>query len=114
MPSVFKKYEVVNDKVVYLEVLVGEGQLGHINVYLDGVLIITAKNCIGPTPLSEGSELKGKTLVTSVDVIDVQPATDRTSVTETLTGGVGKQSTRKNKDASGGKKVNYFYETLFV
>jgi hypothetical protein len=76
----------VDDGVVTLTIVIGDGQLGSSRVSLDDT-IIGQGDAIENLRLGEGSGLDGKTLAVKSVVTDVNDQTNHTSITYSLRGG---------------------------
>lgn len=79
------EYKVESGKV-YLDVVVGEGQIGGITVKLSGNLL-ALKNRITKLPIGMGSSLRNKRISLLVVVQDKLINSNDTSVTFALSGG---------------------------
>lgn len=71
---------------VTLDVDVGEGQRGYVEVQLNGRLIQSGPG-ISQLRLGDGSDLRGGRLRVTSTVTDTNPQTNRTNVTYRLSGG---------------------------
>lgn len=85
-------YRVVPNTPVTLEVVIGDAQVGGTALTLNGVPIpidnTTHRAIIG----RPGQNLTGSVLQCATTVQDINPATNKTSVTHVFTGGVSPQS----------------------
>lgn len=85
-------YRVVPNTPVTLEVMIGDAQVGGTALTLNGVPVpidnATHRAIIG----RPGQNLSGSVLQCATTVQDVNPATNKTSVTHVFTGGVSPQS----------------------
>jgi hypothetical protein len=91
MPKVVlteKAYDV-KKKDVFLSLLVGDGQFGRSDVFLDDTKIIRATGDITGLRLGNGAELDGKTLKIHTLGVDVNTDTNRLDVSYELRGGDG-------------------------
>ena len=81
-------YPVKPNTPIRLTVTIGDGQSGATVVTLNGVVVDSGET-IEDLPIGgPGEDLKKKTLECTTTVKDVNPATNHTSVTYTLRGGV--------------------------
>lgn len=85
-------YRVVPNTPVTLEIVIGEAQVGGSALTLNGVPIqvdnVTHRTVIG----KPGQNLIGSVLQCSTTVQDINPATNKTSVSHLFTGGVNDQT----------------------
>ena len=85
-------YRVLNAQPLQIDVMIGQAQAGGTALTLDGAPI-AFNNATGRAPIgSPGQTLVGSILQCATTVKDINPATNNTSVTYTLSGGVANQS----------------------
>lgn len=77
---------------VFLDVVIGNAQHGNVSVYLGPTPLATAPK-VTKLRLGKGSEVKRKKLVISGVIIDVNPNSDETSMSSTISGGGGQPKT---------------------
>lgn len=90
-PPLERDFAVNSDEVVTLTTIVGSGQFGTIRVLLDGNTIAGGQNQLHQN-FGPGRTVRAKTLQVLSVVQDVNPMTNRTEVTHTLTSGTTSQS----------------------
>jgi hypothetical protein len=81
-----KTYKL-RDRPIHLTLLIGEGQSGTSDIFIDKTRIVRASGTIGRLLVGNGADLAGKALVARSVVNDVSAVTNRMSVTYKLTGG---------------------------
>jgi hypothetical protein len=81
-------YKVATDSVT-LSIIVGDAQIGSSLVLRDGVEL--GRGEINGLTIGKGPEINGKTLSIKSVVTDVNDATNQTSVTYALSGGIVEQ-----------------------
>lgn len=112
MPTQVDTYTVQDGETVFLTLDIGEGQTGYSTAMI-GSRKVASRRRIKQLELGDGADLRGKVLVTTTTVVDLQRDHDRTSVTLTLTDGttlVRPQS--QDADASG--VVVYLFVVTFL
>ena len=82
-----QNYYIKDDDNISISIVIGEEQAGGFAVFLDEQFILFEKTKIVDFPLDKGLEIKSKTLFITSTVIDINPHTNRTSVTYVLSGG---------------------------
>src|SRR5689334_16684509 len=88
MPSRLEQYPLNDDSPVSLDVVIGDAQAGSTTIYLGNHLLANGPG-VNKLTLGNRHALKNKRLVVSTIVLDVQPNTNRTSVSLSLAGGGG-------------------------
>lgn len=107
MPTTTTEYRVADAEAVLLDVWIGDAQAGGSVAYL-GTRRVAAGRTIRDRELGPGEELRGRVLVVSTTVVDVQPSHDRTSVTVRLRGGTPAElPIVQSSSAAPGGAVNY-------
>lgn len=81
-----KLYKVIKNKPVYLSIIVGEGQVGGTALSWQNQ-IIQEENVDNYMIDAPGMNLKGKILRCATKVLDINPNTNKTSVTYQFKGG---------------------------
>jgi len=76
----------VDDEPVRLTVTIGDGQLGVVSVYLDGILLTRVAGGLGQLLLGRGAALRGRQLHVRTLVNDVLSVTNRMSVSYLISG----------------------------
>ena len=112
MPTRVDDLEVHEGHDVFLTVLIGEGQLGFTTALL-GEEKKTARRDVRRLPLGPAAELRGRVLVVSTTVTDIQKEHDRTSVTVVLGNG-GEHEFPQSEAAHPSGVVNYLNVITFV
>jgi len=112
MPTRVDDYEVRDGDDVFLTVRVGEGQLGFSTAFV-GEEKKTSRRDVSRVPLGAAAELRGKVLVVSTTVVDIQKEHDRTSVTVVLGNG-SEAEYPQSEDAHESGVVNYLNVVSFV
>lgn len=97
---------------VYLEVVVGQGQKGYVEVLLGGAFVTDGKE-IRKHNLGKGTNLAGRKLRVTTTVADTNPNTNLTTVTYTLSGGKVNKTweSRHTVSAPGGSAD---YDAIFL
>jgi len=85
--SINQDYKVIDSNDITLSLVIGEEQAGWFAVFLDGEFLVDGKTKIQNFSLGNGSDIKSKTLLIRATVLDINPDTNRTSVTYSLSGG---------------------------
>ena len=85
-------YVVSDGAELQLTVVIGEGQVGLSTVLLDTTPVVSNQEAITDQPIGAGQDVRGKTLVVDTIVNDVNPLTNRVTVTYELTGGPAPQT----------------------
>lgn len=99
-------YTLANERV-RLDVVVGEGQRGFIEVRLDGTPLANGHEITG-LEVGSAADLAGRKLRIIATVTDTNLSTNRTSVTYTLSGGARTQSWNVQHEVdSEGETVDY-------
>jgi hypothetical protein len=88
-----------NDDVL-LDVVIGNAQHGNISVYLGPAPLATAPQ-FTKLRLGKGSEVRGKRLVIAGIIIDVNPNSDQTSMSSTISGGGSQPKTIDSSEKVG-------------
>ena len=142
MPTVTANYSVVDGKPVHLDVTIGDAQTGSSAVYLDGQLLdvqptidmdlpgegaagvapdAAAGTGAGGTPApapspgaKPGNPLRGKVLLVSTTVFDIQQATDQVSVRVDLSGGLPPDFPLVQASTAHNAPVNFLTVVTFV
>jgi hypothetical protein len=83
-----KTYKVRNSNV-FLSLIIGEGQFGTSDVFVDNKRILRTSGSFGKLRLGKGSELAGKDLLVRTVVNDTVAQTNRMAVSYKLSGGSG-------------------------
>ena len=109
-----KVYQVIPGSPVYLTVVIGDGNVGGTSLLWNGETIEQdgdqmTNQCIG----GPGENLQGKILHCTTNVQDINPATNKTSVTYTLSGGTQQQDFLFQLNASTGGFVLYNITFVF-
>lgn len=112
MPTRVDDHPLEDGEEVFLSVQVGEGQLGFTTAFL-GDEKKASRREVSRFPLGPASELRGKVLVVSTTVVDIQKEHDRTSVTVVLGDGV-ERGYPQSEDARESGVVNYLNVITFV
>jgi hypothetical protein len=81
-----RKYKV-GTRTVSLSLIIGEGQFGTSDVFIDDERILRASGSFGKLRLGGGAELAGKTILVRTIVNDTVAQTNRMTLTYRLTGG---------------------------
>jgi hypothetical protein len=104
--TVDKDYKVGSGKVE-LSLVVGDGQFGRSEVSLNTQRLLRASGSIGNLFVGKGPDIQGKTLRIRTIVHDTVAATNKMSVTYTLSGGSPSKSfTSKGQvDREGGNLI---------
>jgi hypothetical protein len=85
-------YRVQNNQPIALQVTIGDGQVGGTALTLNGTPA-PFDNASGQAPIGQaGASLVGSILQCATTVQDINPATNNTSVTYQLTGGLAAQA----------------------
>lgn len=106
-----KTYKVAR-RDVFLSLIIGDGQFGSTDVFLDDQRILRTSGSFGKLRIGKGDELAGKTLSVSTIVNDTVAQTNRMSVTYKLTGGTGPgEFPSRGKVANEGDSL--FFEATF-
>lgn len=85
--TISQSYQVKESEDITLSIIAGEEQAGWFAVFLDGKFLTHEKTKLTNYSLGKGSTIKSKTLTITTTVIDINPNTNRTSVTYFLNGG---------------------------
>ena len=102
-----ESYEV-NDDLVTISVIPGEGQKAHVKVWLSDN-VVKSGTVIEDLPIGRGSEIAGMELQVATTVADTNPQTNRTSVTYVLKGGPKAHMYLQHFEVSKeGETVDYF------
>lgn len=97
----------VTTEDVKLQVVIGDAQIGASAVFVDDTLV--SKGVVDNLNLGSGAALSGKTLTIRTIVTDVNPETDRASVTFALRGGAtGPREQTMQKTVVSGSVVFHF------
>ena len=86
LPPEINQACLVDTPDVRLTVIIGEGQLGLVSVYLDGVLVVRVPGSIGQLLLGPGIALRNRVLHVRTIVNDVLSLTNRMSVSYLVAG----------------------------
>ncbi len=85
-------YKVLPNTPVSLSVVIGDGNVGGTSLIWDGTTIVQSSDEVSNQPIGNpGENVQGKLLICTTNVQDINPATNKTSVTYTLTGGAQPQ-----------------------
>jgi hypothetical protein len=84
--TVEKDYKVADGRVA-LSLVIGEGQFGRSDIRLNTQRLLRASGSIGNLFIGKGPDVQGKTLRIRTIVHDTVSATNRMSVTYSLSGG---------------------------
>lgn len=94
-------YKVGTNAPVFLTVTIGDSQVGGTTVIFDGQSLGPDDGEINNLPIGKaGDNIQFKLLVCTTNVKDINPASNKTSVTYTLTGGEEPQDFPFEIDAS--------------
>jgi hypothetical protein len=103
----------VSDDPVTLHIRIGNAQLGQSRVTLDGQLV--ASGALDSIPLGDGPAVAGKLLHVVTVVVAVNPATQSSPLTYTLTGGPSERAlTVTGQASSDGRVVRFEVRILLV
>lgn len=98
---------IVGDRTVILDVTIGNGQRGYIEVLLNGTLIASGPRISGLAVGADAAVARQKLRITAT-VTDTNVDTNHTSVTYTLSGGAATQKFQSTHDVdSAGDTVDY-------
>ena len=107
-----KKKYTVGKGDVFLSLIIGDGQFGSTDVFLDDKRILRTSGSFGRLRVGKGAEVAGKSLSVSTIVNDTVVQTNRMSVTYKLSGGTGPGDfTSKGKVDNQGDSM--FFEATF-
>jgi hypothetical protein len=81
-----KTYKV-GTRAVFLSLIIGEGQFGSSDVFIDDERILRTSGSFGGLRLGGGADLTGKTLLVRTIVNDTVTQTNRMTLTYKLAGG---------------------------
>jgi hypothetical protein len=104
-------YSVRADDPIELRVITGDGQVSGTALLLNGAPI-PFNSPAGPQVLGLGRDLVGSVLTVNTTVRDVNPATNRTSVTHVLTAGTEVREYRHEIEVSGDKGAAHYLVTF--
>ncbi len=113
MPNKYEKYQVGDDDEVYIEARIGYGQPGKIKVFLGMTELADEWHALKKRCIGKGKDLHKKCLIVSADVVDVQIATNWTSLNAKLTGGADEKDIYEKCEVEAGRPINYFYVVGF-
>ena len=80
------QYQVVDDQLVYVSVVIGEGQLGSSTVLLDGNSVCHG-TAIANQPIGKGQDVRGKNLLITSSMVITNATSNFTSNTVVMNGG---------------------------
>jgi len=112
VPTRVDDHAVHDGEDVFVTVLIGEGQAGVTTVFLDQEKR-ASRTQVRRLLLGTGGELRGRVLVVSTTVVDIQQAHDRTSVTVVLANG-SEHSFGQQAQAHPSGVVNFLNVITFV
>lgn len=117
MPTISEKVRVVaSETPVSLTIEIGSGQIGGYSVMLDSEELTpkSKDETRAEYSLGTGEHVQFRVLIGVIKVQDVNPATDQTTVTVTVTQGNAQRIFRDSEKAKPGGKVNYGLAISFV
>ena len=112
MPTRVDDHPVLDGETVFLTVLVGYGQLGFTTAFVGEEKKAEGRE-VHRLPLGTAAELRGRVLVVSTTVVDVQEEHDKTSVAVVLGNGTEREYPQA-EDAHESGVVNYLNVITFV
>lgn len=103
------------DDPIKISIKVGFAQLGTVKVKLGDNLIVGDISPIEDVQIGKNKELKRKEIRCSIDIIDIQPATNKVGAEITLKGGRhDQQFTLENELAQGDPVMFYTLKILII
>jgi hypothetical protein len=104
-------YAVVSDRDVVLRVFTGDEQVSGTSLLLNGSPV-PFDSPAGPQVIGQGKDLVGSVLTVNTTVRDVNPATNHTSVTHVLEGGLETRAFPHAIDVSADKGTAHYLVTF--
>lgn len=114
MPTTFITYEVTDDSPVTVSATVGEGQPGGVTAVLGDSVVARGREGFTAHDLGLGKELRGRKLIIAADVVLLNEASPRASLTADLSGGAADKSATSSQDGSSGDLVSFVDVVTFV
>ena len=111
-----REYEVVDNQAVRLTIVIGDAQVGGSSLVLDSTPVKTGPNGqVLDIAIGAGDEIRYKTLECTTTVRDINPSTNKTSVTYMFRGGKVDQDFPYSVEVrTEGGYARYFINFLFV